>query len=67
MVDATLVEDAIVNELSPQKSIMDVGRYEAYERAANLMRELVLAPQFIDFLTLQAYEWVLNDENLVTV
>jgi malate synthase len=43
---------------------VDAVRYAAYEEAAELMRELVRAPQFIEFLTLPAYQRVLKDENL---
>ena len=66
VVDAPLVEAAIANELSRQKSESDPARYTAYEKAANLMRDLVLAPQFVEFLTLPAYERVLRDEKMVT-
>jgi len=66
VVDAPLVEAMIVNELSQQKSSVDEGRYLAYEKAANLMRDLILAPQFTEFLTLPAYERVLRDEKLLT-
>ena len=65
VVDAALVEAAIANELSGQKSKVDQERYAAYEKAANLMRDLVLAPQFTEFLTLPAYERVLKDEKLI--
>jgi malate synthase len=41
---------------------VDDKRYEAYERAAELMRELVQAPKFADFLTVPAYERVLETE-----
>jgi malate synthase len=41
---------------------VDAVRYSAYEKAADLMRELVSAPQFIEFLTLPAYQRVLKDE-----
>jgi malate synthase len=43
---------------------VDATRYVAYEKAADLMRELVKAPQFIEFLTLPAYQRVLKEENL---
>jgi malate synthase len=66
VVDAPLVESMIANELSQQKSSVDETRYSAYEKAANLMRDLILAPQFTEFLTLPAYERVLRDEKLVT-
>jgi malate synthase len=66
MVDAPLVEAAIANELSEQKAKVEEARYSAYEKAANLMRDLVLAPQFTEFLTLPAYERVLRDEKLAS-
>ena len=62
IVDAPLVESTIANELSAQKGKVDEARYAAYEKAANLMRDLVLAPEFTEFLTLPAYERVLRDE-----
>jgi len=65
VVDAPLVEGAIAGELSAQKSKVDETRYAAYEKAANLMRDLVLAPQFTEFLTLPAYELVLKEEKRV--
>jgi malate synthase len=64
VVNAALVENAIAIELSQQKSKVDQERYTAYEKAANLMRDLVLAPHFTEFLTLPAYERVLKDEKL---
>ncbi len=64
VVDAAMVERTIADELSQQKSKVDETRYGAYEKAANLMRDLVLAPQFTEFLTLPAYERMLKDEKL---
>jgi malate synthase len=64
VVDAPLVESTIANELSEQKGKVDEARYAAYEKAANLMRDLVLAPMFTEFLTLPAYERILKDERL---
>ena len=64
VVDAPLVESTIANELSEQKGRVDEARYSAYEKAANLMRDLVLAPMFTEFLTLPAYERILKDEKL---
>jgi malate synthase len=66
VVDAQLVERTIAEELSAQKSKVDEERYSAYERAANLMRDLVLAPQFTEFLTLPAYERVLKEEKRIS-
>jgi malate synthase len=64
VVDAPMVETMIANELSRQKGVVDESRYAAYEKAANLMRDLILAPMFTEFLTLPAYERVLKDEKL---
>ncbi len=61
-VDIPLVESLIVAELDKQKIAVDAARYAAYEKAADLMRELVRAPQFIEFLTLPAYQRVLKEE-----
>ena len=63
-VDIPLVENLINSELEKQKAAVDAVRYTAYEKAADLMRELVRAPQFVEFLTLAAYQRVLKDENL---
>ncbi len=67
VVDAPLVESTIANELSEQKGKVDEARYAAYEKAANLMRDLVLAPVFTEFLTLPAYERILKDEKLAKI
>jgi malate synthase len=61
-VDVPLVESLIAAELNRQKGATDAVRYAAYEKAADLMRELIRAPQFIEFLTLPAYQRVLNEE-----
>ena len=64
VVDAKLVESLIAAELEKQKDMVDAERFAAYQKAADLMRELVRAPQFIEFLTLPAYQRVLKEENL---
>jgi malate synthase len=61
-VDTALVESLIAEELRKQKGLVDAERYAAYEEAANLTRELVRAPQFVEFLTLSAYQHVLKRE-----
>ena len=63
-VDVPLVESLIAAELDKQKVAVDADRYAAYKKAAELMRELVRAPEFIEFLTLPAYQRVLKEENL---
>ena len=61
-VDDALVESLIHAELAKQKTAVDAARYASYEKAASLMRELVQAQQFVEFLTLPAYERVLQEE-----
>ena len=61
-VDIPLVESMIAAELAKQKTVVDAERYAAYEEAAELTRQLVRAPQFIEFLTLPAYQQVLKRE-----
>ena len=62
VVDEALVESLIAGELAKQKTAVDDARYAAYEKAADLMRELVKASKFIEFLTLPAYQRVLKEE-----
>jgi malate synthase len=61
-VDIALVESMIEDELHRQKCAVDAERYAAYEKAAELMRELVGAPRFVEFLTVPAYERILKVE-----
>ena len=63
-VDIAFVEKMIDGELQAQKNAVDGERYAAYQKAAELMRELVRAPKFVEFLTLPAYEKILRDEKL---
>jgi malate synthase len=49
-------------ELARSKETVDANRYRAYEQAATLMRELIRAPRFCEFLTLPAYERVIAAE-----
>ena len=52
----------IVSELERQKTTVDGKRYAAYEQAADLMRELIRAPRFVEFLTVPAYQRILKEE-----
>ena len=65
VVNIALVESMIDNELKQQKSAVDAERYAAYEKAAALMRDLVGAPKFVEFLTVPAYQSVLKEEKFV--
>jgi malate synthase len=60
-VTVEMVDEVIADELERAKDAVDSVRYAAYGRAAELMRELVRAPKFMDFLTLPAYERVLAE------
>jgi malate synthase len=62
VIDVALVESLIDAELARQQSAVDATRFAAYQKAASLMRELIQAPRFIEFLTVPAYEQVLKEE-----
>jgi malate synthase len=55
------VDSVIEDELQRAKASVDAQRYTAYTKAAALMRELVRAPKFMEFLTVPAYERVLAE------
>jgi malate synthase len=59
-----LVEKTIADELATTRSKVDDQRYDAYERAAKLMRKLIESPTFPEFLTVPAYQEVLEHEHL---
>ncbi|NYF80559.1 malate synthase A [Granulicella arctica] len=61
-VTCALVNTAIDDELAEKKSILSDERYAFYMRAAQLMRDLIDAERFLDFLTLSAYTSVLERE-----
>jgi malate synthase len=60
-VTAEMIDEVIADELDRAKQSVDSGRYAAYEKAAQLMRELVRSPKFTEFLTVPAYERVLSE------
>jgi malate synthase len=62
VIDVALVESLIDAELARQQSAVDATRLAAYQKAASLMRELIRAPRFVEFLTVPAYEQVLKEE-----
>ena len=61
-VDFALCDAIIQEELEKAKKTADPARYTAYEKSAQLMRDMIRAPQFIDFLTVPAYGRLLQDE-----
>src|SRR5580692_5493104 len=60
-VTVEMVDQVIAVELDLAKGKVDAERYSAYVQAAELMRELIRAPKFMDFLTVPAYERVLAE------
>jgi malate synthase len=60
-VTVEMVDEVIKDELSHAKTAVDTQRYSAYEKAAELMQQLVRSPQFTDFLTVPAYAQVLAE------
>jgi malate synthase len=66
VVNLKLVDDLIASELERQKSTVDAKRLVAYEQAASLMRDLIRAPKFVEFLTVPAYQRVLKEEVFAT-
>src|SRR5207244_9576019 len=54
-VTVEMVDEVIADELERARENVDAQRYSAYVQAAELMRELVRAPRFMDFLTVPAY------------
>lgn len=61
-VTAELCEEFIRKELENAKHSVDAKRYDAYQRAAELMRKLIRSDKFVEFLTLPAYAEVLKTE-----
>jgi malate synthase len=61
-VTAELCDEVIDAELARAKEAYPPARYQAYEHAAFLTRELIKAPHFQDFLTVPAYARVLDHE-----
>jgi malate synthase len=61
-VTAALCDAYIDEELARARGTRPPARYEAYEHAAFLMRELIKAPKFQNFLTEPAYARVLDHE-----
>jgi malate synthase len=60
-VTVEMVDTVIADELGRAKTSVDATRYSAYVRAAELMRELVRAQKFVEFLTVPAYQRVLAE------
>jgi malate synthase len=62
IVDVAMCDALIQEELDKAKKSGDAARASAYEKSAQLMRELIRAPKFVEFLTVPAYQRLLRDE-----
>jgi malate synthase len=60
-IDIRLCDLIIDEELTKAKQTADAARVAAYEKAAQLMRDLFRSPQFVDFLTVPAYQRILSE------
>jgi malate synthase len=63
MIDVALCDGMIDKELAQAKQGGDEARFAAYEKSAELMRELIRAPRFVEFLTVPAYQRILREGN----
>ena len=61
-ITTTLCDEYIDAELARAKETVPPPRYQAYEHAAFLIRELIKSPKFQDFLTVPAYARILDRE-----
>ena len=62
-IDVALCDGIIDEELTKAKQSGDATRLAAYEKSAELMRELIRAPRFVEFLTVPAYQRILREGN----
>jgi malate synthase len=65
-VDFALCDSIIQEELQKARKTADPSRVAAYEKSAQLMRDMIRAPQFVEFLTIPAYGRLLQDETSTT-
>jgi malate synthase len=60
-IDMALCDRMMDEELAKAKQAGDTARYAAYQKAAELTRNLIRAPKFVEFLTVPAYERILSE------
>jgi malate synthase len=60
-IDQAMCDRAIDEELAKAKQRGDAARFAASEKSAKLMRDLIRSPQFVEFLTVPAYELILGE------
>jgi malate synthase len=62
-IDVPLCDQIIEEELHKARQTGDPVRFAAYEKSAQLMRDLIRAPEFVEFLTIPAYQLILKEGN----
>jgi len=66
LIDVNLCEKILAEELAKMKVPgITASREQAYQTAADLIRQLIRSPEFIEFLTLPAYQQVLTQEGVL--
>jgi len=60
-VDEALCAQIIQEESDKAKKLNDPARYAAYEKAAQLTRQLIRAETFVGFLTIPAYQQMVSE------
>ena len=60
-IDVAICDRIIDEELAKAKQAGDGARYAAYEKSAQLMRDLIRSPLFVEFLTVPAYQKILSE------
>jgi malate synthase len=60
-IDVPLCDRIIDEELAKAKQAGDAARLAAYEKSAQLMRDLIRSPQFVEFLTIPAYQTIISE------
>jgi malate synthase len=60
-IDIPLCDGIIEEELTKARQTVDAARVAAYEKSAQLMRDLLCSPKFMEFLTIPAYQRILSE------
>ncbi len=61
-VDVKLCDSILNGELQKAKGTVPSAHFVAYQRAAELMRRMYASPEFVEFLTIPAYQLILQLE-----
>jgi malate synthase len=61
-VDIKLCDSILNGELQKAKGLVSTKQFFAYQKAAELMRQMYASPTFVEFLTIPAYQLILEIE-----